>query len=671
VCGGSEDLGTLGYNQIISDNVRIAAIATSTPGGQYFDVRAFLVSFGTTGEKARDVPACALMAADQLHTNTKANYLIAQNIVANYLPALIASSTSQTQVVTYSNLNTILQSPPTIGSQRPADAYFNRVVINSPASSTFNGGVNVTTQVDQRVPLRIFGLPNLEPINGGYQRLNDYAPDSGHDSSPLVELFDSSTIPSDNANWNETGSLDIRGLLSSLQATFVGSRAGARNGINAVNNTGFGFHAIASDYSGIQNTAVGSYALSNIVAGSNNTAVGYLALGSTTASTSMNYNTAIGASAGGIGGQFDTYVGASAGNPYDQSSYTTAIGYTAGLSLLSGVSNTFIGTLSGQSFTTGDQNTCIGYQACALQTSGTNNLVIGARNQTGSTTGSNQISIGNIIYATNANGIGPVVSTGGISIGSSLPPIGAEASTTPLMLSHNFSSNGTALILDNQNVATNVQTNLDWTLAINTGGGIIAGRMGTIYPSTNNIGFEWSTFNGSLNQRMQLNPTGELGIGLNLAPTVQLDVQSSTTAASATGTIPFFRMSRPTNGGASFEQAAAFALGSYATNGAGNGYGPSTRVDLNLKSIATDDLNADKSVMTWLANGNTGVGTTSPSTALQVVGNISTASSTAPTTSYNGQIVCYLTVGTTLNVLGHMTQSALLAGAGSATCIQN
>ncbi len=66
-----------------------------------------------------------------------------------------------------------------------------------------------------------------------------------------------------------------------------------------------------------------------------------------------------------------------------------------------------------------------------------------------------------------------------------------------------------------------------------------------------------------------------------------------------------------------------------------------------------------------------GIGTSSPQVSLSVVGNIATASSTVPSTSYANQIVCYVTVRNTLNVLGHMTQAALLSGAGSATCVAN
>jgi hypothetical protein len=70
-------------------------------------------------------------------------------------------------------------------------------------------------------------------------------------------------------------------------------------------------------------------------------------------------------------------------------------------------------------------------------------------------------------------------------------------------------------------------------------------------------------------------------------------------------------------------------------------------------------------------NGNVGIGTTSPQVKLSVVGDIAVASSTVPSTDYSNQIVCYVKVGNTLNVLGHMTQAALLAGAGSAACIAN
>lgn len=62
--------------------------------------------------------------------------------------------------------------------------------------------------------------------------------------------------------------------------------------------------------------------------------------------------------------------------------------------------------------------------------------------------------------------------------------------------------------------------------------------------------------------------------------------------------------------------------------------------------------------------GNVGIGTTSPNVALSVNGDIQIEKG-AP--AYTNYIVCYMNGGK----LGHMTQAALLAGAGAAACVAN
>jgi len=117
--------------------------------------------------------------------------------------------------------------------------------------------------------------------------------------------------------------------------------------------------------------------------------------------------------------------------------------------------------------------------------------------------------------------------------------------------------------------------------------------------------------------RLAIDASGKVGIGAR-DPEVQLDVQSSTLAAGTPGTLELFKISRPIDGGVSYPQTAAFAVGTYSTNSSGNGFGPDTRLDIKLKSTSSDDYTTDKTVMTLLDNGNVGIGTNNPNSKLDV-----------------------------------------------------
>lgn len=117
--------------------------------------------------------------------------------------------------------------------------------------------------------------------------------------------------------------------------------------------------------------------------------------------------------------------------------------------------------------------------------------------------------------------------------------------------------------------------------------------------------------------RMVIKSDGKVGIGA-WTPQAQLDILSPTLAASTPGTLEIFKISRPIDSGDSYPQTAAFALGTYSTNAVGNGYGPDTRLDINLKSTSSNDYTTDKTVMTLLDNGNVGIGTTAPGALLDV-----------------------------------------------------
>ncbi|MDQ5893303.1 MAG: trimeric autotransporter adhesin, partial [Patescibacteria group bacterium] len=119
--------------------------------------------------------------------------------------------------------------------------------------------------------------------------------------------------------------------------------------------------------------------------------------------------------------------------------------------------------------------------------------------------------------------------------------------------------------------------------------------------------------------RLTITNTGKVGIHLT-TPDTELQVSTSTLARATAGTVELLKLSLPLNGGTAYPQAASFALGTYSSNGAGNGYGPDTRLDVKLKTTSVTDYVTDLTMMTFLDNGRVGIGTTTPYAKLSVAG---------------------------------------------------
>ena len=123
---------------------------------------------------------------------------------------------------------------------------------------------------------------------------------------------------------------------------------------------------------------------------------------------------------------------------------------------------------------------------------------------------------------------------------------------------------------------------------------------------------------------------GNIGIGTN-TPLTTIHVQSSTAAtASINADATLLRLSRPTTGSVKNGNIAQFNLGSYSTGGAAH-----TRLDFALNNT---DLASLTTVMTMQANGNVGIGISSPSARFQV-----------NTPSGNNNVARFITEGTGTN----------------------
>jgi trimeric autotransporter adhesin len=138
-------------------------------------------------------------------------------------------------------------------------------------------------------------------------------------------------------------------------ADIITASAGTSNfraGVNAGNSIESG---------GNYNAVVGDEAGTAITTGDGNVAVGFNALAQ---EDEHGLNVAIGNSA-----LYTQNAGADA--------YNTAVGYSAGFAVTTGVRNTIIGGLAGDALTTGQQNTALGFGALSSDTKGQTSVAIG------------------------------------------------------------------------------------------------------------------------------------------------------------------------------------------------------------------------------------------------------------------------------------------------------
>lgn len=296
-----------------------------------------------------------------------------------------------------------------------------------------------------------------------------------------------------------------------------------------------------------------------------------------------------------INGNYNSAFGAFSLNNNTSGMHNTAIGKAALLTNSTGSENTAIGLQSMYFNTTGSLNTAVGYDALLYNTTGNNNVAIGTKsgeNNTGSSnvfigyqagfneTGSNKLYIAN--NATNPPLIYGNFSTGNVGIGTITPNIKFQV----------YGNSGNLLKLQTSNLMNTAGQSIGLTFA--TSADTETGRIEAITESNGNIGMRFYTYAAGLNERIRISSTGNLGIGTT-TPSYPLHVQKS----------------------------AANIFAASIENSDPLGYG------LEVRTLSTSSTKNALEVYTGgvskflvRADGNVGIGTTTPSTKLEVNGQV-------------------------------------------------
>jgi len=219
---------------------------------------------------------------------------------------------------------------------------------------------------------------------------NDYPPyyNSGPFSNGTQTVYfptdytGTETITFDDYNYDsgDTWTLDsvsikeVSSILPALKVTGYDGSTALSLGGDVLGNTALGLESFASNTSGTNNSAFGEGALHSNSSGSNNIALGYYALAS---STSQSDNVAIGNNA--------LQLSNAGGN--------VAVGNWALASNTEGPTNTAVGLDALTSNTYGGNNVALGYYALGGNTEGNFNTVLGANALSGGT-GSNNVALG-------------------------------------------------------------------------------------------------------------------------------------------------------------------------------------------------------------------------------------------------------------------------------------
>ncbi|MBI1288058.1 MAG: hypothetical protein GC178_10840 [Flavobacteriales bacterium] len=449
------------------------------------------------------------------------------------------------------------------------------------------------------------------------------------DANGTMTWTDPSTIVS-NQGWSLTGnsattpSSNFIGTTDAqpLMIRVNGEKAGYLD-LGTPFSTSFGYQALNVN-TGINNAAFGYQALASNTSGRNNTAIGKGTLG---ANTNGNYNTAIGnALTSNTTGDSNSAVGDGALSSNTTAHSNSAFGKDALHTNTTGIFNTAVGRNTLNSNTTGNGNIAMGYNSLENNTTGQYNVSIGNWSGRNNISGSNNTYLGySAGYgSTGSNNVFLGYSAGWQETGDNKLYIENTNSTSPLIYGEFDNDllriNG-ILNINNAYSLPTVDGSSGYLMTTDGLGNVVWTDPTTITTADDG---DW-TVNGN---DMYNSNTGNIGIG-TATPDRQLNIESATGPQ-----MLFTRNDNNTNDGevmgellfdnnddtAPSSVDAAAVIRATASGNQGNS-NKSGNILFMTKNNQTSSASATER-MRIAANGNVGIGASSPQDELHVIGSI-------------------------------------------------